>query len=135
MDKIRSASTPDQWSHVPTSQNPADLATRSVHAKDIQPSMWLQRPDFRQIGSMAEGFPLVRAEAETEVRPEIVSTKTTIEEDTCLSVDHIIRFSSWNKLVKGMTFIKRSLRFRGKENTSGTAKGSHEVGMEIMKDA
>lgn len=68
-------------------------------------------------------------------RPEIVSTKTTIEEDTCLSVDHIIRFSSWNKLVKGMTFIKRSLRFRGKEDTSGTAKGSHEVGMEIMKDA
>ena len=40
---IRKSSSPEQWYYVPSHQNPADLATRSVHHK-LSDSMWHHGP-------------------------------------------------------------------------------------------
>jgi len=37
---VRKMSAPHQWHYVPTSQNPADLATRSLEAVDLKESTW-----------------------------------------------------------------------------------------------
>lgn len=37
---------PDQWRHVTTDQNPADLGTRSFDAQELPQSMWLRGPAF-----------------------------------------------------------------------------------------
>ncbi|XP_060084987.1 uncharacterized protein LOC132564349 [Ylistrum balloti] len=44
VEKIRAFSTPNQWTHVSTLSNPADVAARSVHAKVIQASPWVKGP-------------------------------------------------------------------------------------------
>ena len=46
VERIRRASTPEQWRYVPTQQNPADLATRSVNAQSLNESIWLMGPSF-----------------------------------------------------------------------------------------
>lgn len=61
--RVHSSSSPTQWTHVPTEQNPADLATRSVCATQLSSSMWLTGPPFRKLTkTLAEPpscFPLV----------------------------------------------------------------------------
>ena len=46
VERIRRASTPEQWRYVPTQQNPADLATWSVNAQSLNESIWLRGPHF-----------------------------------------------------------------------------------------
>ncbi|XP_006822097.1 uncharacterized protein LOC102801573 [Saccoglossus kowalevskii] len=46
IQKIHNSSSPDQWCHIPTSQNPADLATRSVPAHQLSNTMWLKGPQL-----------------------------------------------------------------------------------------
>lgn len=41
VSRIRSFSEPDQWQHVTTDQNLADLGTRSFDAQELSQSMWL----------------------------------------------------------------------------------------------
>ena len=43
---IRKISSPDQWRYVESSVNPADLATRGLHPKDLAFSSWLNGPEF-----------------------------------------------------------------------------------------
>ena len=43
---IRKISSPDQWRYVESSVNPADLATRGLHPKDLAFSSWLGDPEF-----------------------------------------------------------------------------------------
>ena len=43
---IRKISTPDQWKYVKSSNNPANLATRGLQAKDLTELEWLDGPAF-----------------------------------------------------------------------------------------
>ena len=46
VEHIRKFSSPNQWHYVPTGQNPADVATRPVHAALLTNTSWLTGPDF-----------------------------------------------------------------------------------------
>ncbi len=46
VQRIRQSTSPDQWSYVPTVQNPADLATRSVVASQLNDTIWFTGPSF-----------------------------------------------------------------------------------------
>ncbi|KAK3739372.1 hypothetical protein QZH41_004769 [Actinostola sp. cb2023] len=46
VERIRRSSTPNQWRYVSTQVNPADLATRSVQASDLEDSTWHKGPKF-----------------------------------------------------------------------------------------
>ncbi|KAK3088641.1 hypothetical protein FSP39_021780 [Pinctada imbricata] len=46
VSRIRSFCGPEHWQHVPTDQNPADLATRNFEAKDLAESIWITGPSF-----------------------------------------------------------------------------------------
>lgn len=46
VERIRRASTPEQWRYGPTQQSPADLATCFVTAHTLNESMWHSGPSF-----------------------------------------------------------------------------------------
>jgi hypothetical protein len=46
VQKIRDMTSVDQWHHVSTCSNPADLASRGTSADELLKSMWLNGPEF-----------------------------------------------------------------------------------------
>ena len=46
VEKIRQATSPQEWEYCPTDQNPADIATRSIKPCDLRGSNWLRGPCF-----------------------------------------------------------------------------------------
>lgn len=44
--RIRQTTFPEQWHYIPSEQNPADLATRSVPVPQLLDTMWFKGPDF-----------------------------------------------------------------------------------------
>lgn len=46
VQRIRRSTSPEQWRYVPTSQNPADHASRSVPAGSLTRTIWLYGPQF-----------------------------------------------------------------------------------------
>lgn len=46
VERIRKFSSPEQWHYVPTSENPADVANRSVHEVLLLNTIWLTMPKF-----------------------------------------------------------------------------------------
>ncbi|VDI56725.1 Hypothetical predicted protein [Mytilus galloprovincialis] len=75
VDRIRRSTKPEQWSYVPTLQNPADDASRSIRPEKLNQSQWLIGPTQflckkNTIDSETEGdeFPLILPEEDREVR-------------------------------------------------------------------
>ncbi|XP_070546111.1 uncharacterized protein [Ptychodera flava] len=46
VEKIHNISSPHQWRHVSTHENPADIASRSIPAPNLKSTIWLSRPAF-----------------------------------------------------------------------------------------
>ncbi|KAG5262246.1 hypothetical protein AALO_G00293800 [Alosa alosa] len=73
--RIRQTTSPEQWHYVPSEQNPADLATRSVAASQLMDTMWFKGPDFlykHEKTEKHEHFELIEPEMDVEVRPQIL---------------------------------------------------------------
>lgn len=87
VQRIQKSTRPEQWKHVPTDQNPADQATRSVLAADLSHSMWLTGPKFLFTMTPPETdtglFGMIDPEVDIEVRPQVVL------------VLHILQARSW----------------------------------------
>ncbi len=49
VQRIRQFSKPKQWRYIPTEHNPADIASRSIHASKLVESTWLTGPEFLEI--------------------------------------------------------------------------------------
>lgn len=80
--RIRQTTSTDQWHYVPSEQNPADLATRSVAASQLMDTMWFKGPDFLYKPpemEKREHFELINPETDVEVRPQITALATHIE--------------------------------------------------------
>ena len=84
IDIIRQSTSPSQWMHVPSEYNPADIATRSISARDIGKSEWLLGPSFlmdldktvsdhEQIGK----YSMIDPDNDKEVKQSMVTCKTT----------------------------------------------------------
>ncbi|KAK2895109.1 hypothetical protein Q8A73_014597 [Channa argus] len=122
VQRIRKFSRPEQWRYVPTSLNPADVATRSVPAIRLTETSWLTGPAFLRDSvsySAAEEAPfdLVCPESDAEVRTYITAhTNTT----TTLGSHRFKRFSSWGTLVKATAFLIHVVQsFKRKESCNG----------------
>lgn len=73
VQRIRKSTAPEQWHYVPTSLNPTDHATRSLHVSDLKESPWLIGPAFLkkcagQPPASMESFDLVDPDTDGEVR-------------------------------------------------------------------
>lgn len=110
VDSIRRLTHPSQWNYLPTNLSPADDATRSIPAVNLQTSLWLNGPpeNFLEHTDEKTSFPLVSPGDDKEVR----STKTAVESEATLGSHHFERFSTWRSLKRAVRILKELARFR-----------------------
>lgn len=117
VNRIHLSSPPNQWTHVPTEQNPADQATRSVSALHLANSLWLTGPSCdiltRTLPEPQLRFPLVEPNSDCEIRPEVTCSKIQIDDETPtnhrIGSERFLRFSTWESLVRGVKLLKLSV--------------------------
>lgn len=124
--RIRGSTHPSQWHYVPTELNPADLATRTIPATQLQRSIWFSGPAFLyhdKSGDTVESssFSLIEPEADEEIRPEVknFATKTSKAQ---LGSHRFERCSSWtslNKTIASLIHVAASSRRSEKAGKKG----------------
>ena len=132
--EIQTFTNPDQWRHVSTSENPADLLTRGVSPLCLMKNkLWWEGPDF-----------LAKPDNEWPLK---VWTPVNVEENlTCYCIDrqtsgqqeenlHRLdpgNFSSWTRLVRIQAWVHRFIH-----NVSGPRekRTSGELTVEEIKDS
>ncbi|KAI4890224.1 hypothetical protein NFI96_032236, partial [Prochilodus magdalenae] len=123
-------SKPEQWLYVPSEQNPADCASRSVQVSHLTDTSWLSGPAFLHQcdGSQVtpQLFDLVDPDKDVEVRPEVKSCVTQIREKGGLTTDRFKRFSTWSSLVNAVASLIHIVRScKAAEKVSG-CQGWHK---------
>lgn len=111
VSRIRAFCGPEQWNHVPTDENPADIATRKFTTSDLSTSMWLRGPDFLhtiKLDVANKHYPLIDAESDQELKKEVVTVKTTVK--SVLGAKRFSRFSTWKSLVRALVTLKTLVR-------------------------
>ncbi|XP_078346784.1 uncharacterized protein LOC144632053 [Oculina patagonica] len=92
-----------QWRYVSTQQNPADLATRLVEAKDLKESTWHTGPKFLYNSDLTTSIQEGNIAAEVladdpEERSDVKALATKVEPCTSLGSERFSRFSQWSTL-------------------------------------
>lgn len=105
VQRIHEKSLPSQWHYVESAQNPADIASRGITAKEMSKgSMYLQGPDFlkQQILPSAVSESFVVRENDPEVKTcNAVQTKEVPEQ---FDLERFHRFPDWNRLTKAIAW-------------------------------
>ena len=127
VERIRKSSSPSQWCYVSTQCNPADIATRSMKAKDLESSAWLCGPQFLHKQNQPEteesqpNSTVIQPD-DPEVRPELKTLATKVRKDIDLETHRFSRFSEWSRLVRAVacliTLARRFLEKRAKKNAA-----------------
>ena len=106
---IHSYSSVNQWRHVPSELNPADLASRGLSpASTEKVRMWFDGPDFLWKDESEWPHPVTTAidEEDEEVKPcQISVNKTAISEEFSVLTMLENKCSSWYRLVRRMAAI------------------------------
>ncbi|XP_016336888.1 uncharacterized protein LOC107684994 [Sinocyclocheilus anshuiensis] len=104
VQRIREFTHPEQWRYIPTSQNPADVATRPVAACRLIETNWLTGPSFLQhpasIPVKEAPCNLIDQDTDIEVRAHAT---TCLNPDSGLGSHRFKRFSSWKSLRRAIT--------------------------------
>jgi hypothetical protein len=107
--EIQEGSCPDQWRHVPTKQNSADLATRGMTVEDLaQSTLWWHGPDFLLNDRTA--WPECPVSTPMEALEEIRKPEeklTFITQPVVLEKLDPEHYSSWNRLLRVTAWINR----------------------------
>ncbi|KAK3752086.1 hypothetical protein QZH41_016992 [Actinostola sp. cb2023] len=123
---IRSVSTPDQWRHVESERNPADLPTRGVHPSKLMESDWLHGPTFLRSGAdipmSSEIDPVTENDPELRKDITICKTKFVNGKPRGLGTNRFSRFSSLASLQRAIaSLIVKIKEFKCKRNDEDQA--------------
>lgn len=114
VSRIRSFCGPEQWCHMSTEHNPADIAIRKFETSELPCSVWLRgrkllNDDFSNV---CENFPLVDVDDDIEIKKGAVSIKTAASlsnptQKFSTWSKRITKFSSWNRLTRAITNLRK----------------------------
>ncbi|GFW65138.1 putative pro-pol polyprotein [Trichonephila clavipes] len=112
ISEIRKLTTSEDWFHISTDQNPADILSRGCGPKQLQKRKWWQGPDW--LKNWKEQWPksavnINEKEVEIEKRKSVISANNTEVES--ISSQLARRFSRFSKMIRVMAWI---LRFQPK---------------------
>ncbi|KAG1968718.1 nek6 [Pimephales promelas] len=133
---IREITDPNQWNYVDTAQNPADHASRGLHAADISSTRWFSGPKFLW---EQEVLPTPRPSTELLTGdPEVKSIQVfaTHVSDWNDILSRLNRFSTWTMLVKVVARIKRlgsKLKYHGETVTVDERRRAAEVVIQLVQ--
>ena len=133
IQRIRRSTQPQQWHYVSTEHNPADHATRSIHAARLKDTTWFTGPVF--MSQPEKSFPktdifeLVDPEEDKDIRTQVTVLTSTIH-DNQLRSQRFERFSTWRSLNRAISFLRHiACIFRKtSEDSTGSCKGWHYCG-------
>ena len=123
---IRKISSPEQWTYVDTNENPADLATRPVNARNLAESEWLTGPKFLRTTSSPrkERLEIPLQASDPEVRKEVVAFTTRSSQHRGLGAERFSRFSSLHSLQRAIAnLIVLVKEFKRRQNGVRESKG------------
>ena len=116
LEEIHEQTTPQQWCHVPGTLNPADDGSRGLPIEAFQPScrwwcglefLWQteDRWPVREVGP-------IKDDDNEVIRPRV--NQNTLAVINGSSLDKLLKkFSSWPKLVRNVSWLKRFVHFIG----------------------
>ncbi|GFV74619.1 uncharacterized protein K02A2.6 [Trichonephila clavipes] len=112
ISEIRKLTTSEDWFHISTDQNPADILSRGCGSKQFQKRKWWQGPDW--LKNSKEQWPksavnINEKEVEIEKRKSVISANNAEVES--ISSQLARRFSRFSKMIRVMAWI---LRFQPK---------------------
>lgn len=103
---IHERTHPEQWRHVPTDFNPADLASRGLKATDNEGlKFWLEGPTFLQ--QSCEQWPPVDPNIPVLVEGMEVKNTNHITVSAVLLDELAARYSDWTKLRRATAILTR----------------------------
>jgi hypothetical protein len=108
------------WKHIPGINNPADLPSRGISAKELKESkLWWHGPEFVQHdeSTWPDEIPS-NTSPDTEVK-KIFPTSSATQQDNTTFLDIFNRFSSWKKTIDTFSYI---LRFGNKTHKQFSGK-------------
>ena len=105
-----------QWHFVPTEENPADIGTRcGTTPLKLVESVWFSGPPQLMTLEVEshEEYPLIDAATDKELRPEVITRKTVVQENVeHISSERFAHFPSWSHLVGAVSWLKCCLSAR-----------------------
>ncbi|GFU12878.1 integrase_H2C2 domain-containing protein [Nephila pilipes] len=112
ISEIRKLTTLEDWLHISTDKNPADILSRGCGPKKLQKCKWWQGPAWLQ--NPKEQWPksavnIDEKKVEIEKRKSVISANNTELESIALQLAR--RFSRFSKMVRVMAWV---LRFQPK---------------------
>lgn len=138
LSEIHERTTPDQWHHVGSTSNPADVASRGVTACETETlQFWLKGPNFlfqdptQWLQEASNKVPDI-AENDAEVKKEVAVYTTTVG---CIErlIDY---FSDWTKLRRAVAWMMRFKTYCRQQylkHPISCAKG--ELSLKEMREA
>ncbi len=134
IQKIMDTTEQQNWHYCPTKENPADLASRGLNAKElIQSNLWWKGPKFALMGKekwpKVPSLSSVEKEVDTKERKPVIHMNTKITETPVLS-SIIQNMSSWTKAKRATANI---LKWKYKSKTSHELEQLAEI--KLIKTA
>ncbi|XP_006823892.1 uncharacterized protein LOC102807510 [Saccoglossus kowalevskii] len=126
VQRIREVSQPAQWKYVPTTDNPADHATRGLTADEIAKSNWLTGPKFlweTEASPQTADIDLEIPADDVEVKPTVVHIVQRMKFTSF--TERMSRFSSYLKAVTAVAVIVECSILLPKGNHFSTLVASH----------
>lgn len=132
IQRIKESTSPSQWRHLASEENPADHASRGLKAKELIVSNWFTGPNFLWCDELPSRD--IKVGDITVEDPEVCKAfeyKTSTTKDSLL--DRLLKFSSWTRLVQAIDrFVRwvkecKGLVSRTTEATSLTERKEAEL--------
>ncbi|XP_030581660.1 uncharacterized protein LOC115777804 [Archocentrus centrarchus] len=133
VQKIRNSTSPQQWFYVPTSENPADNASRGTTIKELLSSRWLMGPKFLWERVI---YPPAKESMELPIGdPEVKKAQTLQTKGMeCWSLaNRLVRFSSWSHAVSAVARLRRRL-LKDKSDAHSTVSERQDAELVIIRD-
>jgi hypothetical protein len=145
MARILKSSSPSQWHHVISEENPADLGTRSCKASQLHESLWLKGQFFlyrERIKSVVDTIPLMDSNSDKEICPDVETSRTLVNDSAHLGSSRYKRYSKWKTLVSTIAILlKFAERIRSKnykdgcDNIKTLQKAENIISREVQREA
>ena len=144
VQQIRDHTSPDQWRHVRTSENPADLASRGCTAPElISNDVWWHGPEFLREPTLPEAEELVEVNPEDKELRRVEVFKTGIKVKYAGLTERLEYFSRWYRAKRAVALCLLYVRLlrdrvRRRQNREPADRNGSPVGqlqVETLQEA
>ncbi|XP_076857249.1 uncharacterized protein LOC143511529 [Brachyhypopomus gauderio] len=109
VQRIHLSTTPKQWKYVPTTENPADHASRGLTVSELLSSNWFTGPRFLWEKDMHFPSDVILELPIGDPEIKVVHTLNTEAAEHLSLIDRLSNFSSWRRVTQAVARILRRI--------------------------